>query len=59
MWSPELGVEVILQLSGCRGRVIAISNYLYSSPLYYVEYLDNTGNPGVAWFSREQLGPVI
>lgn len=59
MWSPELGVEVVLDLSGCRGRVLAICHYLYNSTQYYVEYLDKNDNPAAAWFSREQLGPVI
>ena len=59
MWSPDLGIEVVLQLSGCRGLVLAVCQYLYSSTQYFVEYVDNNGNPGAAWFSREQLGPVL
>jgi hypothetical protein len=59
MWSPQLGEEVILSTSGLRGLVLAVSQYLYTSTLYYVEYLDNQGNPGAAWFNAEQLKPVL
>ena len=59
MWSPELGMQVVIQMGGSRGQIISVCTYLYSATLYLVQYLDNNGNPQSAWFNAEQLGPVI
>lgn len=57
MWSPDLGMEVKLKLSGFTGCVVAVCQYLYSDTMYQVEYVDNNGNPQTAWLHMGQISP--
>lgn len=51
----ELNTEVILAISGERGRIIGAAVYVESADQFQVHYKDVHGAARTDWFTRGQL----
>lgn len=51
----KLGMSVQDRVTGAIGTITAKAEYLYDSPQFLFEYLDDSGSICSSWFSSERF----